>query len=383
MLHLFHNTYIELDAHINLNQDRIVISNEHGYDLLTALVAVSAGELLAYGNSITDVLAHFNYKSLTALLDMCADRNIANPDVKIIIYCDNEAYYGVLSCWHKTIFKNIDSDSSFNILVTNLSMQANPGIPSRSPNPDRYRLAIPTKEAYSIVFNDTNVDVTEHTPLFEKCIDSLNVEYLISSYLYDGSYKEQLKPKMIFFLKKFVLNWIQGTSDMLLGPKILDSRFRRALGITGGTIDDPLSSWDNQLASDALKKTTVQRTLDLSILTEEEKADLGADLNKFTYLFTVGWQRAIVAGFKFEPGYRFKGRWEKCNFYYSLLAKNSDDISDEDLSKIFEMDSSSFYLTYSMSSWKGNYSINTWMIEYFYDALRENKKELLLPYILR
>ena len=56
MLHLFNKVYLEFDDKIEINFDRVVISERYGIPMLDQLNKVSYGELVTFGKSYEEVI---------------------------------------------------------------------------------------------------------------------------------------------------------------------------------------------------------------------------------------------------------------------------------------------------------------------------------------
>jgi hypothetical protein len=58
MLHLFNKTYLDVDFCIDVNEHRIVVSEENGVSMLEALEKISSGKLYAAGKTVDDIVGH-------------------------------------------------------------------------------------------------------------------------------------------------------------------------------------------------------------------------------------------------------------------------------------------------------------------------------------
>ena len=56
MLHLFKKVYVATDHIIDVSFDRVVISAEHGHDLLESLKASQQGQLLGYAKQVKNLI---------------------------------------------------------------------------------------------------------------------------------------------------------------------------------------------------------------------------------------------------------------------------------------------------------------------------------------
>ena len=382
MMHLFRDTYIALDAHVNLNNDRIVISKDNGFLLLEAL-SVAGGKLISYGTSISDVLTRAECSSIVELFEKCLAGNIENPGVKLIIYCDNDSYYELIAGWHKILFANIDSASSYNILSTNLASLGIIGAYDHSPNQIRYANAIPTKSNYETIFNNVIIDEPAGVEFLGKISDAKSIEYMIANYLHNGSYVEQIKAPLKLFISKIVKGWFNDIWRNANSAGALRASARTAIGLTSGGIDNVLAFSDDPLYNNGFKKICQQSSLDLSALSSEEQVAALSTVNTLTYIFTIGIEKTLSKGVP-EPEKRAPiPRFDRLNTYYNMLVNSPDLLSDVDVTTIIDIELYSFFASYNLGGLPSKYPVNTYMLEYFYEAVRNNQKELLIPYILR
>ena len=59
MLHLFNKVYLDFDSKIEINLDRVVISEQNGYPIYQALGLVAQGELFAFEKSLDSIAPDF------------------------------------------------------------------------------------------------------------------------------------------------------------------------------------------------------------------------------------------------------------------------------------------------------------------------------------
>jgi hypothetical protein len=105
MLHLFNKVYLEFDDRIEINLDRVVISEEHGYPMHQLLDKVSYGELLAHGKTYQEVIG-VDLNGFISSIKSHGD----TTGKKVVIYCDKHAYKSFIAQWFKVILPNLDFD---------------------------------------------------------------------------------------------------------------------------------------------------------------------------------------------------------------------------------------------------------------------------------
>jgi hypothetical protein len=382
-MHLFRDTYIALDAHIDLNNDRIVISKDNGFPLIESLYSVTTGNLISYGISLNAVLARAECSSLLGLFEKCLDNNIDNPGIKVVIYCDNDSYYEITAIWHKILFANINAEASYNILETNLAALGIIGAKDHSPNSFRYSTAIPLKSNYNTIFNNVSVDAEASVEFLEKISNSKSIEYMIANYLYNGSYVEQIKTPLKMFVSKIVKGWFNDIWRNTTSSGSLRTTTRNALGLTSGGIDNVLAFSDDPIYNNGFKKICQQLSLDLNILSSEEQIAALETANLLTYIFIIGIEKTISKEILAPEHRESIPKFERLNTYYNILINSPDLLSDTDVANIIDLELYSFFASYNLGSLPSKYTVNTYMLEYFYEAVRNNQKDLLIPYLLR
>jgi hypothetical protein len=184
MFHLFNKVYIASDKTINLNFDRVVISESCGVKMHEALDQVSYGELITYGKTLDSILNNSTFNNfIKTLLDKTQQSN-----KKVIIYVDDDNFLKFMSMWFKTIFANPTADSSWKIIddyIKKEKILKNWRYSSTSTDSDIF-LGI-TKDKFKSDFN-----TTEDNSNYE-IRDSLGIEVLLASYLVNGKHKVYLK----------------------------------------------------------------------------------------------------------------------------------------------------------------------------------------------
>ncbi len=204
MLHLFNKTYLEIDSFINLNIDRIVISKEAGLNLLENLKQLYIGRLFACGATLSDVVGTDKiYPTFASMLDFCYEFN-NTADKKIVIYCDKATYMTLSSMWFKMNFKEIDSTAAYRIIKASFSKDILLGGKTVHNLEDEYLQALPSQLEFHNAYQLATVDASSLTSFMSKIADGKSIEYMMSSYFVDGSYKDQLKKSVRFMINRHV-----------------------------------------------------------------------------------------------------------------------------------------------------------------------------------
>lgn len=184
MFHLFSKVYLVSDKLININYDRVVISEEHGHSMYEALYKVSSGELIDYASSIDDILLKYEFDDFIQMLK----NRIQETDKKILIYVDDVNFSKFLAIWFKSIFINISVEEAWTIVSSHVNKEKflkNSRSSDTSTEEDIFSSV--TKEKFLIDFGNANsFDLTEISKF-------LSLDLLLVNYLSTRTYKEELK----------------------------------------------------------------------------------------------------------------------------------------------------------------------------------------------
>lgn len=238
MLHLFNKVYLEFDDKIEINFDRVVISERYGISMYKELDKIAYGELIAYGLSYEDVISN-DFSGFIATL-----KDFGNTSKKkIIIYCDKNAYKKFIAQWFKSILPNLDFNSFKKIVdftVYNQRIVSNSQLSS----------------VYSVNLNslweglDDIEDVWESAEqidsvLFQNMQLNYSYEFLMATYLSgDNSKKEELRKTLHMFLRRWFKEMFTDNRQMVL-LNITNHKFLSTFDIDPELVDitllDPLA----------------------------------------------------------------------------------------------------------------------------------------------
>ena len=201
MLHLFDKVYLEFDEKIDINYDRVVISEQYGKPMANDLNKIAYGELLAYGTTYNESLAGSDIVQLIKRLKNQVDKT----GKKVIIYCDKEGYKTFISQWYKLILPKLDLESFTTLMkftlfnersVSNTQLSSNYAIKLQGIWEDLGDL-----NAYwntPLILSETRMK------LFKSLDLSLSYEFLVASYLAGSNeYKDELKNTMHMFMRRW------------------------------------------------------------------------------------------------------------------------------------------------------------------------------------
>ena len=110
MLHLFKKIYLATDNIVDVNFDRVVISDTHGLDVVDTY-KLNHGKLIAYGKDLSDIVGEGKkYTSIVQLFETLAV-DINTTGKRVVIYADDQAFAKVIAHWYKLAFANPDKDA--------------------------------------------------------------------------------------------------------------------------------------------------------------------------------------------------------------------------------------------------------------------------------
>jgi hypothetical protein len=197
MLHLFDKVYIVSDKFININVDRVVISQENGFGMYEELDKVSGGNLIAFGTSVDAILENSDFPTFIQTLK----NKTQETNKKVVIYADDASFSKFLSTWFKSIFVNISIDDAWLILssyVAKEQFMKN----SRSINWTTQEAIHPllSQEQFSVDF----LSATGHT--LEDISQKLSIELLLANYISVGTHKSELKSSIKTILNRALID---------------------------------------------------------------------------------------------------------------------------------------------------------------------------------
>lgn len=239
MLHLFNKVYLDFDDNIEINFDRVVISKQNGNQMYQALDKVAQGELHGCAKTYEEIVGTDFVGFLASLRDSSASGK------KLILFCDVEAYKKVLGSFFKLILPKLDLNSFKELVKFNMYNQR---IISNT------NLAQVTGTTIDGVWSDFDVQqLWETTPdisagsrsIFKNLNVNYSYEFLLASYLNDGSYKDTFKKTFHMFLRRWWSEMFSDNRQMIL-LNISNHKLMSHLGIDTSIIDitaaDPIAN---------------------------------------------------------------------------------------------------------------------------------------------
>lgn len=107
MLHLFNKVYLEFDNKINVDINRVVISEEFGIQMSSDLERYTKGHLIRFAKSLEELNTQIVFDDL--ILELKGHSVRTNE--KVIVYCDKQNYLKFVASWLKIMMPSLDFDT--------------------------------------------------------------------------------------------------------------------------------------------------------------------------------------------------------------------------------------------------------------------------------
>lgn len=242
MLHLFNKVYLEFDDKVDIDYDRIVISEEYGIQMSIDMDKLAYGELMAYGKTYEDVVKESFVGFISSIKD-----HAARTGKKVIIYCDREAYKKFMAQWFAVILPEL-TEQEFKILVDytiyNQRITSNTQLSSvYSTNLNSLWDGVGSIDSAWETAKELNSHEKE---AFNHLGINFSYEFLLTTYLSgDDSYKEELRQTMHMFLRRWFKEMFTDNRQMVL-LNITNHKFQSTFNIDPELVDitslDPLAA---------------------------------------------------------------------------------------------------------------------------------------------
>ena len=193
MLHLFDKIYIISDKLVNINFDRVVISQEYGVQMSETLDKVAYGNLIAFGTTVDEVLGDSDFSTFIQTLKSKS----LESNKKIIIYADDLAFSKFTALWFKSIFRNASVDSAWLILSSYIEKE-------KLMKGSREAYTSTTAEIFTLLTEEQFANDFTAAQSYDLAGISSGVsfEILLANYISNNTYKEELKTSIVNILKR-------------------------------------------------------------------------------------------------------------------------------------------------------------------------------------
>jgi hypothetical protein len=243
MIHLFKKVYIETDHKLDVDENRIVISESLGYNFSPVYDEICAGKLYYCAENFESMLKNFgaeeiaeknkpenqidsgnviilreekeifdNFYEFLNFVDRCYDEK-KEP---LYIHVDQKAFNFFMVYWYKILFPNITFDSFSSLLSSYIFFNKifSNGVKSKM-NSAEFNLVLEETET-RVLFEEIVIDETESKQFIDIQIQNLSIEYLLSSYFYDSKYFVNLLKPFSALLKKSIEVQIYENKELLM-----------------------------------------------------------------------------------------------------------------------------------------------------------------------
>jgi len=232
MIHLFKKIYVTTDNIIDPKFDRIVVSQNNGFNLLEDLQKILSGQLIAYGLEWDDILGKDKtFKDATTLFDELATK-CDTTNKRIIIYCDNASLQFIMSTWYKFILKTPTADAVESLLKAH-AFKFNTFFRGRfsSNNAKLGSGEILKVENFKSIYAGVKAPTAAKKKAFmAKYKNAISVEHLLANYLNDKSSKVELKSVVRPLLKKVFEQYLYELKEVFF-QHFLTKSFADKLGL--------------------------------------------------------------------------------------------------------------------------------------------------------
>lgn len=379
MLHLVNKVYLQIDALLNTDVDRVVISKQYGHPMLPELAERCGGELLDNALSYDELVGEGKkYNTFIDFITTVINRGDETGDT-VVICCDRTSFVKVLCAWYKTIFRQPTAQACLTLFKSYAFRQ-------KVFAASRFAGQVPSgridfdKDVFQSAFETMQApSETTRQAFLERIRDSLSVEYLLAGYLADGRHREALKRRLKPLISKDIEKYLYELKELFLlhlNRKEFQSKLQLSKSYSFDNfyeiINDPspfaqLFFTERIWTTAGVRRPSSNGSINLTAITQEDIALL----TEFTRLISSIWSEA--------GQYEFvNGDLKKLSFIKHFT---NDSISEEGLQEVmtFELqDSHSSGSFYSLDIG----TVNNYFIDYLLDCQRENNITNIEPYIV-
>jgi hypothetical protein len=215
VFHLAHKLYLCHENTIDTNRDRVVISQENGYYMHEVIQKISNGTLFKCANSIDDLIKGKDISEFfSELIDFCVQR-----DRPLCIYTDKKTFAFIQLAWFNLIFKEPSFETCeilYNSNVFKYDMFYKGRFSSNHGSNAKIDLALNTGTLKSIYDKVPHAANAKKRSFFARYSKYVSVEYLLASYVHNGSMKKELKENIRRLLRKDIEKYIYELKEIFV-----------------------------------------------------------------------------------------------------------------------------------------------------------------------
>jgi len=349
MIHLFKKIYVTTDKIIDLGYDRIVVSQNHGLDVLEDLQKINSGKLISYSLEWSEILGSkdVTYPTAIDLFTKLADHCDAT-DKRVMIYCDDDSLQFIMSTWYKHILKTPTKDSVKSLLQAHV-FKFNVFFRGRFSGNSG---ASGSEEILKLTNFDTIYDsvkagsATKRKAFVKKYISTISVEHLFANYLHDKSTKAELKSVIKILLKKDIEKYLYELKEVFfvhfLTRKVADKFNLNApynFDNISGILDDTSDIAQVFIKDDMwVSKYMNIASSNNNVLFDNISASDLVTIRKFTQIIADGWSQFKL----YDAG---KSDVNKLDFIECITGEFTDTLLDSliEMESTYDNESGSFF----------------------------------------
>jgi len=385
MLHLFRKIYLEQDINIDLDKDRIVVSEQCGVPNWNVLDTIGLGQLIFYGKNLYNLNTPVSFLELLNILNERTKEN----NKTIYIYADKNNYYKILSLWYKIILPNATVNDVISFVKLFFDYKNFWKI-SRFYNFKKIWSTSPDwlfdRNKLETEYNSLIINSDDYETFINENVGKFNIELLLASYLYNGSRKEELKAIMIPLLREELSKSLYGIREHFTYC-LLNKKFLEKLGIVH-TIDINnilyILEYDNPIIKTFYQNNSVWKLNFLSHAAYDIMNNWGSDsmisfenitdediFNIKQFLINIGISETDSAGME----------WRYLLDLIPLVKSNT--ITDEQLDQLINHQESQESLVTTGTFYSISFpTVNTYFVQHIFNQFNEDNTEILAPYVI-
>jgi hypothetical protein len=228
MLHLFNKVYLEFDNKINVDIDRVVISEQYGVPMSSEFEKYTYGQLIRFTKNIEDLSSEITFDDF--ILELKGHSNRTNK--KLIVYCDRINYIRFIASWLKLMMPTLDYKTYKTIATLTIYRErcvSNTQLSSHNTLDVGPIFEVFTEEDWQDGWD--NKILGQISPALMGV--NISYEFLLANYLAgDRNYVEPLLSTAHRFLRRFFQELFTDNRQMVL-LNINNHRLQEALGYSG------------------------------------------------------------------------------------------------------------------------------------------------------
>lgn len=373
MLHLFNKVYLTFDNTINIKDERIVISEGNGFHMMHELKQLYATDVFCYSQKLESLIGTGKqFESFEIFLETIREKNL-REDKPLVIYCDRNNYIKFIILWYKTIFPNITFDSFYNYIKTSLFRDKIFSYWRTTTLSSLFRDDLPMISEDELRIEYSRVNTQYSKDFSSKIKPYLSMEFMLSNFLYNGSFEKELKEIISKMMTRHYQELIIEVKQAIY-KNILKENLQNFLGIEKYTIkniedflkNDKLKILinSNLVSTEILTLIGKESNINFNLATEKEIVEIKNILKSFF----INWEKISENSFLIQ----------RINLL-DLVTKN--ELTKEDLTTVLNLEINSQDSIRFFSS-QDEEKINFFFIDYIFDCIKTNKKEELKFYVL-